>query len=137
MATFASVMLRPRSNHGRVTNRDALYALMPDYTRRKTTQAWVDGLAALGVPCGPVNNLDQVFADPQVVARGMRIEMPHPEAASGTVPLIASPIKMSATPPSYRHAPPTLGQHTDEVLEELLGLDAGERERLREQGIIG
>jgi crotonobetainyl-CoA:carnitine CoA-transferase CaiB-like acyl-CoA transferase len=67
----------------------------------------------------------------------MRIEMPHPQAASGTVPLIASPIKMSATPPSYRHAPPTLGQHTDEVLEELLGLDAGERGRLREQGIIG
>jgi crotonobetainyl-CoA:carnitine CoA-transferase CaiB-like acyl-CoA transferase len=125
------------TNPLRVTNREALYALMPDYTRRKTTKAWVDGLAALGVPCGPVNNLDQVFADPQVVARGMRIEMPHPEAASGTVPLIASPIKMSATPPSYRHAPPTLGQHTDEVLEELLGLDAGERGRLREQGIIG
>lgn len=125
------------TNSLRVANREALYALMPSYTRRKSTAAWVEGLAALGVPCGPVNDMAQVFADPQVTARGMRIEMPHPEAAAGTVPLVASPIRMSATPPTYRHPPPTLGQHTDEVLEELLGLGAEERRSLRERGIVG
>ena len=78
-----------------------------------------------------------MFADPQVQARGMRVDLPHPEAAAGTVPLIANPIKMGATPPAYRAAPPTLGQHTDEVLEELLGLGAAERQRLREAGVIG
>jgi crotonobetainyl-CoA:carnitine CoA-transferase CaiB-like acyl-CoA transferase len=125
------------TNPLRVANRAALYALMPAYLRRKTVQEWVDGLAALGVPCGPVNTIDRVFADPQVQARGMRIDLPHPEAASGTVPLIANPIKATATPPAYRAAPPTLGQHTDEVLEELLGLDAAERRRLRDAGAIG
>jgi crotonobetainyl-CoA:carnitine CoA-transferase CaiB-like acyl-CoA transferase len=67
----------------------------------------------------------------------MRINMPHPGAAAGTVPLIANPIKMGVTPPAYRAAPPTLGQHTDEVLEDLLGLSAAERHRLREAGVIG
>jgi crotonobetainyl-CoA:carnitine CoA-transferase CaiB-like acyl-CoA transferase len=125
------------TNPLRVANREALYALMPAYMRRKTVQAWVDRLSELGVPCGPVNGIDRVFADPQVRARGMRIDLPHPEAASGTVPLIANPIKMGATPPAYRAAPPTLGQHTDEVLEELLGLGVAERRRLREAGVIG
>ena len=110
---------------------------MPAYVRAKTTQAWVDGLAALGVPCGPVNTLDQVFADPQVQARGMRIDVPHATAAAGTVPLIANPIQMSRTPPAYRHSPPTLGQHTDEVLAELLQLDSAERDELRAAGTIG
>ena len=73
---------------------------------------------------------------PQVRARGMRLDMPHASAAAGSVPLIANPLKMSATPPSYRHSPPTLGQHTDEVLAELLGLDAAERARLREAGTV-
>ena len=95
------------------------------------------GLAAVGVPCGPVNSLDQVFADPQVRARGMRLDMPHDSAASGSVPLIANPLKMSATPPTYRHSPPTLGQHTDEVLHGLLGLGRAELARLREAGTIG
>ena len=89
------------------------------------------------MPCGPVNSLDQVFADPQVQARGMRIDVPHPSAAAGTVPLVANPIKMSRTPPDYRHSPPTLGQHTDEVLGELLALSDAERAALRETGAIG
>ncbi|MFZ1426096.1 MAG: CaiB/BaiF CoA-transferase family protein [Geminicoccaceae bacterium] len=125
------------TNSLRVQHRRELYALMPTYVRRKSTDAWVDGLAALGVPCGPVNSLDQVFADPQVQARGMRIDVPHAPAAAGSVPLIANPIHMSRTPPSYRHGPPTLGQHTDAVLEGLLALDAVERERLRAAGTIG
>jgi len=138
-AAAADLAADPRfaTNSLRIENRQALYALMPPYMRAKTTAEWVEGLAGLGVPCGPVNSLDQVFADPQVRARGMRIDMPHPSAAGDTVPMIANPLKMSATPPSYRHSPPTLGQHTDEVLVELLGLDEAERGRLRRAGAIG
>ena len=79
-------------------------------------------MAGLGVPCGPVNTLDQVFADPRCGPAACGIDMPHASAAGGTVPMVANPLKMSATPPCYRHGPPTLGQHTDEVLVELLGL---------------
>ena len=125
------------TNSLRVTHRQELYALMPAYMRAKTSREWVEGLAKLGVPCSPVNTLDQVFADPQVQARGMRLDMPHASAAAGTVPLVANPLKMSATPPGYRHSPPTLGQHTDEVLVELLGIGEGERARLRAAGAIG
>ena len=138
-AAAADLAADPRfaTNSLRIENRADLYALMPPYMRAKTTAEWVEGLAGVGVPCGPVNSLDQVFADPQVRARGMRIDMPHPSAAGDTVPMIANPLKMSATPPSYRHSPPTLGQHTDEVLVELLGLDEAERGRLRRAGAIG
>jgi crotonobetainyl-CoA:carnitine CoA-transferase CaiB-like acyl-CoA transferase len=124
------------TNSLRVEHRRALYALMPDHMRRKTTAAWVEGLAGIGVPCGPVNTLDQVFADPQVQARGMRIDLPHAGAAAGSVPLVANPLKMSLTPPAYRHSPPILGQHTDEVLGELLGLGEAERAELRAAGTI-
>ncbi|MEK0082659.1 CaiB/BaiF CoA transferase family protein [Benzoatithermus flavus] len=125
------------TNSLRVEHRHELYALMPTYMRAKTTQEWVDGLAALGVPCSPVNTIDQVFENPQVRARGMRVDVPHASAASGSVPLIASPIRMSRTPPAYRRSPPTLGEHTDEVLEELLELSDVERQRLRAAGVIG
>ena len=125
------------TNELRVRHREALYALMPALMRRKTTAAWVDGLAALGVPSGPVNRLDQVFEDPQVQARGLRVDLPHPGAASGSVPVIANPIRMTATPPTYRSAPPTLGQHTDEVLGGLLGLSDAELHTLRAAGVIG
>jgi crotonobetainyl-CoA:carnitine CoA-transferase CaiB-like acyl-CoA transferase len=125
------------TNSLRIRHRQELYALMPAYTRRRSTREWVEGLAALGVPCSPVNTIDQVFEDPQVRARGMRIEVPHAPAATGAVPLIANPIRMDATPPVYRRSPPTLGEHTDEVLAEVLDLDAAERERLRQAGVIG
>jgi crotonobetainyl-CoA:carnitine CoA-transferase CaiB-like acyl-CoA transferase len=138
-AGAADLAADPRfaTNSLRVKHRRELYALMPAYLRAKSTSEWVEGLAGLGVPCSPVNTLDQVFADPQVQARGMRLELPHASAAGGTVPLVANPLKMSATPPSYRHGPPTLGQHTEEVLAELLGVGEGERERLRAAGTIG
>ena len=125
------------TNSLRIRHRAELYALMPEMMRTRTTAQWVDGLARLGVPCGPVNDLEGVFADPQVQARRMRLDMPHPSATAGSVPLIANPLKMSATPPTYRRSPPTLGEHTDEVLAELLALDEAERTRLREAGTIG
>ncbi|MBT5266979.1 MAG: CoA transferase [Rhodospirillaceae bacterium] len=127
---------RFKTNTLRLENRQALYDAMPNYTRKKTTAEWIAGLSKIAVPCGPVNTIDQVFEDPQVQARGMRIEMDHPVAADGVVPLIANPIKFSRTPPQYRHAPPTMGQHTDEVLAELLEADAAEIAGLRDKGAI-
>jgi crotonobetainyl-CoA:carnitine CoA-transferase CaiB-like acyl-CoA transferase len=126
---------RFRTNSDRLHNRDALMPVMSDLTRRRPTAHWVDGLAPLGVPCGPVNTIDKVFQDPQVQARGMKIAMDHPKAGR-PIPLIASPIKMSRTPVDYRHAPPTLGQHTDEVLRELLAMDDAEIQRLRDSGVV-
>lgn len=125
---------RYQTNSLRVRNRVALYEAMPAYMARKTTAEWVDGLAGIGVPCSPVNNIDEVFEDPQVQHRGMRIEMAHDLAESGKVPLIANPVKFSKTPVQYRHAPPYLGQHTDEVLAEVLGCDEAELARLAEEG---
>ncbi len=127
---------RFRTNSLRIQNREALYALLIPIFPSKTKAEWVDGLTALGVPCGPVNSIDEVFEDPQVQHRGMRIEMPHPLSADGKVELLGNPIKMSATPPAYERPPPFLGQHTAEVLEELLALDAPELSRLRDAGVI-
>ncbi len=124
------------TNSDRVKNRDALYALLPEVTRRKTQQEWVDGLAGIHVPSGPVNTLDQVFEDPQIRARGMKLTMPYPEAQSGEVDLIANPIKYSGTPVSYRRPPPTAGQHSQEVLHELLDLSEDDIAKLRDQGVI-
>jgi crotonobetainyl-CoA:carnitine CoA-transferase CaiB-like acyl-CoA transferase len=86
------------------------------------------------VPCGPVNRIDQVFADPQVVARGLKVTMPHPTA--GTVALVANPVRLSASPVQYRLPPPLLGQHTDEVLGQWLGLGDAEITGLRERKIV-
>jgi len=112
------------TNAARVANRGVLVPLLRQATVMRTTREWVAALEAAGVPCGPINRLDEVFADPQVVSRGMRIEMPHPQA--GRVPLVANPIRLSASPVSYRHAPPLLGQHTDEVLAQWLNDDPGD-----------
>ena len=85
------------------------------------------------MPCGPINDLAQVFDDPQVRHRGLRVEVPHPRC--GTVPVVASPIRLSETP--VRHgAPPLLGEHTREVLVEILGMDEAEVEALRSRGVI-
>ena len=123
------------SNVARVRNRDALAEILNDVMRQKPSAHWLEGLEEIKISSGPINDIGQVFADEQVKARGMQIEMEHP-AAGKPVSLIASPAKLSETNVSYRHPPPMLGQHTDEVLEELLGLDAGERDGLRERGVI-
>ncbi|MEK8031415.1 CaiB/BaiF CoA-transferase family protein [Ideonella sp. DXS29W] len=107
------------TNPARVANRAVLIPLMRQTTVMRTTAEWIAALEAEAVPCGPINRLDQVFADPQVVSRGMKIEMQHD--AFGAVPLVGSPIRLSATPVQYRIAPPMLGEHTAQVLADWLG----------------
>ena len=124
------------TNKARVQNREALTQILNEVMRQNPSAYWLEELEKNKITCGPINNIDQVFADTQVVARDMRIEMNHPATGGEPVSLIGSPSKMSVTEVSYRHAPPMLGQHTEEVLEELLGLDAAECNRLREQGVI-
>ncbi len=124
------------TNEQRVKNRRALYDRLEEVMRRKAQSEWVDGLAKLGVPCSPVNNIDQVFADPQVRARQMQIAMPHPLADKGDVDLIGNPIRYSATPIAYRQPPPYLGQHSDEVLREVLKMSDAEIAELRGKGVI-
>ncbi len=127
---------RFETNPKRCANREALYAILPEYTNRKTQSEWLDGLAALGVPCGPVNDLAQVFADPHVQHRGMRLTMPYPGIEGGEVDLISNPIKFSETPVDYRRPPPQMGQHTDEILGETLGLSVSDLSDLRTRGVI-
>ncbi len=124
------------TNPARVANREALVTIVGDALSLMTKAEALAGLEAHGVPAGPVNNIAEVFDDPQFVERGMRIRMPHEAAGSGEVELIGNPVKMSATPVTYRHAPPMLGRHTDEVLHEMLGMGDGEIAALREGGIV-
>jgi crotonobetainyl-CoA:carnitine CoA-transferase CaiB-like acyl-CoA transferase len=102
--------------------------------RTRTQRAWLDVLEPLGVPCGPINRLDQVFAEPQLAARGLRMDLPHPLA--GTVPQVGTPIRFSATVPDYERPPPLLGEHTAEVLRQRLKLSDGEIAALAARGVI-
>jgi len=122
------------NNAARIANRDALKALLEPAMHSRTTAEWIRLLEPLGVPCGPINRLDQVFADPQVQHRRMQVDVPHPVA--GTLPLVANPIKFSRTPLTYDQPPPLLGEHTDEVLGSLLGRSGAEIARLRQDGVI-
>ncbi|MGX0959086.1 crotonobetainyl-CoA:carnitine CoA-transferase CaiB-like acyl-CoA transferase [Pseudomonas viridiflava] len=122
------------TNKLRVANRGELIPLIRQATVFKTTAQWVDELEAAGVPCGPVNDLAQVFDDPQVLARGLALELPH--ALGGRVAQVASPIRLSETPVEYRRAPPLLGEHTSQVLQELLGMSGDEVVALREVGVL-
>ncbi len=127
---------RYAKNEARVRNRTEVSKIVADVMSKKPTTYWIDGLEKNKISCGPINKIDQVFADEQVQARGMEIEMPHPAAGGKPVKLIGSPIKMSGTPVTYRAAPPMMGQHTDDVLKELLGLDAKAVAELRAKGAI-
>jgi crotonobetainyl-CoA:carnitine CoA-transferase CaiB-like acyl-CoA transferase len=141
-ARFCEVAGRPEwsaderfaTNAERVRHRAELIAAMRQVTVTRTTHEWMAALEAAGVPCGPINRIDDVFADPQVVARGLRIELPH--AAAGTVAGVANPIRMSASPVAYDRAPPRLGEHTHEVLHDWLGLDDEAIGRLRDGCVL-
>jgi crotonobetainyl-CoA:carnitine CoA-transferase CaiB-like acyl-CoA transferase len=127
---------RFKTNADRVRNRDTVVPVVQEILKQKPSTYWVEELPKIAVTCGPINTLDQVFEDPQVLEREMKFSMPHSMSGSGDVDLIGSPIKMSRTPVSYRRPPPLLGEHTDAVLEELLGLDEDALKTLRVDGII-
>lgn len=122
------------TNGKRVENRAELTRLLGEVFRQRTTAEWVDLLEKAGVPNGPINDLAQVYAEPQVKARGIRIDLDHPVA--GKLPTVASPMRFSGTPIEYRRGPPVLGEHTVEVLRGLLGRSESEIARLRTAGVI-
>ena len=122
------------NNGKRVEHRAELTRLLGEVFSKRTTRDWVTLLEAAGVPNGPINTLAQVYEEPQVKARGIRVEMPHPVA--GSVSTVASPMRFSATPVEYKQAPPVLGEHTEEVLQQILGKTAQEMTQLRSDGIV-
>jgi crotonobetainyl-CoA:carnitine CoA-transferase CaiB-like acyl-CoA transferase len=123
------------TNKVRVEHRRELEALLIPPMKKRTTAEWVAALEAAAVPVGPINNLDQVFTDPQVLARGLKIRIPRPDGVETAT--VASPIHLSETPVEYRKAPPALGDATDDVLSGVLGLTAGEIETLRSAKTVG
>jgi crotonobetainyl-CoA:carnitine CoA-transferase CaiB-like acyl-CoA transferase len=122
------------TNAARVANRALVTDTLAPLLKSHATGWWVAQLEALKIGCGPINTLQDVFADPQVIARETVLEMPH--ASGATVKVIANPVRLSETPVSYRIAPPMLGQHTDEILRDWAGLDEAACAALRESGII-
>ena len=122
------------TNPIRVANRDHVTATLTPVMQSKTTAEWIDLLEAQKIGCGPINTLEQVFADPQVQARKCVVEMPH--ASGQTVKVIANPVRLSGTPAEYRLPPPTLGQHTDAILRDMLGIGDPELADLRSKGIV-
>ena len=125
---------RFRTNPDRVRNREILVPRVAEIVRERSSGDWVHALTEAGVPCGLVNDLSQVFEDPQAVQRGLQIEIPHP--AGVPCPTVASPMRFSATPVAYEIPPPLLGQHTREVLGGILGLSRAELDALATQGVI-
>ncbi|EFP63475.1 MULTISPECIES: CaiB/BaiF CoA transferase family protein [Ralstonia] len=121
-------------NPQRVRNRQVLVPLLEPMMLRKTRAQWIAALESAGVPCGPINDLADVFKDPHVLAREMRLDLPHPTAGHISVP--ASALKMSGSPVEYRMPPPLLGEHTDSVLGQLAGLSTSELEELRLRAVI-
>ena len=136
VAGIAQLADDPRfaSNKARVAHRSELIPLLRQATVFKTTAQWIELLEKAGVPCGPINDLQQVFADPQVQARGLRLDLPN--ALGSSTPQVASPLRLSETPVAYRSAPPLLGQHTDALLRNLLGMSEAQVAQLRETGVI-
>ncbi|MBS0609755.1 MAG: CoA transferase, partial [Proteobacteria bacterium] len=130
-------------NAGRVIHRAALIPMMAALTRTRPTAEWIRLLEDKAVPCGPINHIGQAFDDEQVKSRNLRVEqlrypdgqLPAGEAVNRVV-TTASPLRLSDTPVTLRHAPPALGQHTDEVLGERLGLDATRLQELRGKGVL-
>jgi crotonobetainyl-CoA:carnitine CoA-transferase CaiB-like acyl-CoA transferase len=142
-ASFCTVAGRPEltadqrfaTNTARVAHRRELVPQIAQVLKRRTTGEWLIALNAAQVPCGPINDIGQAFAEPQIVHRGMRIDLPHPLA--GRVPGVRNPINFSRTPLAYHRPPPLLGEHTEEVLVECLGLSRERLAELRASGALG
>jgi crotonobetainyl-CoA:carnitine CoA-transferase CaiB-like acyl-CoA transferase len=127
------------TNQQRVAHRAVLVALLTEVMKTRSTAQWIEALEAAGVACGPINDIAAVFADPQVIARGLQLAIPGPQvpgAAGQPVPSIASPVRLSASPVSYHLPPPALGAHTRAVLSEILGLTGAQLDALAKQGAI-
>ena len=125
---------RFRTNAGRVEHRDALIPALAEMMLARTQDEWIAALEAVGVPCGPINDLRRIFADPQAEARGLRMELPHSEA--GSVPGVANPIRYVGQAHDYPGGAPALGEHTEDVLGGLLGMDEHEIAALRQDGVV-
>ena len=125
---------RFNTNALRTENHESLFPILAEIMSRRTTDAWVEALEAIGVPCGPVNTVDKVANDPQVLARDMIAEVEH--NTTGTVQIPGIPIKLSETPGQIDAPAPNLGEHTSEVLIDLLGLGAEEVNQLKQNGIV-
>ncbi len=123
------------TNAQRVANREALLGILEPLIRRRSTLDWIAALEALSVPCGPINSIGEAFNDPQIKARGMQIEIPHPTSEEGTSPSVANPLKMSGTPVTYDNPAPLLGEHTRKILEET-GLTDTQIDTLLEKGVV-
>jgi formyl-CoA transferase len=122
------------TNPQRVKHRDVLVPVLRERFRARTSEEWRSALLSVGIPCGPINTIDQVFSDAQVLARDMLVEFPHPTA--GKVKMAGSPLKLSRTPVCIDAPPPLLGQHTEEVLNECLGYTHADLARMRDEGVI-
>ena len=122
------------TNAVRVHHRAELVPILEALLRRCSTREWIALLERANVPCGPINRIDEVFADPQAIARALTVNLPHSNGT--TLDLVASPLRLAKTPPEYRNAPPILGEHTDTVLREELELTVGELARLRAAAVI-
>jgi crotonobetainyl-CoA:carnitine CoA-transferase CaiB-like acyl-CoA transferase len=136
VANLQSLAADPRfaTNRARVANREALVGLIAEAMGTRSTAAWIAALEPASVPCGPINTIEQVFADPQVKARGLRIDLARPDGTA--VPGVANPIRFAGTPVHYSRPAPALGADTDEVLAQL-GLSPDEIDALRRSGTIG
>ncbi|NML29647.1 CaiB/BaiF CoA transferase family protein [Paraburkholderia antibiotica] len=122
------------TNPARVRHRDSLVPILAEMVRLQGKQQWISALEAAGVPCGPINDLNEVFENEQVVARGLQVDLPHP--SGGTVKLVRNPINMTSTPPQAVSHPPLLGEHTERVLHDVLGYDDAKIAQLKGKSVI-
>ncbi len=136
LARIEHLMEDPRyaTNPKRVENRRELVSILQEIFHGKDSEEWIRLLTQAEIPCGPINTIDRVFSDPQVLAREMLIGMEHP--AVGPFKVVGSPMKLSETPVQYRTPPPLLGEHTDEVLKDVLGYGKAEIARLKEEKVV-
>jgi crotonobetainyl-CoA:carnitine CoA-transferase CaiB-like acyl-CoA transferase len=121
-------------NRDRVAHRDLVDGMIAEALKTDAVDAWISKLQAAGVPCGKINSVKQAFDDPQTAARDMIVTAEHPTI--GTVKMVGTPFKLSATPTSVRRAPPTLSQHAEEILKQELGMDDAQIARLRSEKVI-